>query len=78
MNATINGMDYIYADTLSLDQLLPGDFVEVNDYNENIIVKLKTIEERENDWLLTCWDEFGDSCEFVIESDKKIKLYVFK
>lgn len=71
-------MDYIYADTLDPDQLEIGDWIEIFDGYEYIFVQIKTLKENEKDWTITASDEFGDSNEFTIQNDEKIKLFIFK
>jgi hypothetical protein len=78
---TISIMDYVYADKLSPDQLLEGDLIEFaneddHDYQIVEVISITPVEDFE--WLIEGKDEFGDTVEFIVNDDEKIKLFVLK
>ncbi len=75
MTATINGMDLVYADLLTADQLMEGDLVDI----EGVIVYVVAIEDDAtgDNYTITYRNDYGEEDVFQCAYDDKFKLYVF-
>lgn len=76
-------MDYIYADNLTPDQVMAGDFVEFIDSNESEIGEVLNVQEfelgdKEYSYLITGRNEFHEPLEMIVFDDTLIKLFVFR
>jgi len=75
MPATMLNMELIHADSLSPDQLMEGDLVEIE---EGIVEVISLKSDATGDNYFVEWqNEFGERDEIKINVDKKIKLFVF-
>ena len=75
MPATMLNMELIHADSLSPDQLMEGDLVEIE---EGIVEVISLHSDATGDNYFVKWqNEFGERDEIKISVDEKIKLFVF-
>ena len=72
MTATINGMDYLYVDNLSADQLMENDLVEIG----GEVVEIVEISSTKTGILLTYENEFGEKEIEEFSDDVIFKLFV--
>ena len=76
-------MDYIYADNLTPDQVMAGDFIEFGDSDESEIGEVITVHEfeigeKEYSYLITGRNEFHEPLEMIVFDGTLVKLFVFK
>lgn len=77
MADTLTAMEYIYADILSVDQLMQDDLIEIIDEDGlPSIVEVQDITSMPNNYLLIVKDEFGESFEIELSDDAKVKFYI--
>lgn len=74
MSATITSMEFIFADVLKPDQLMPGDIIKLeNDLLE--VVKINSVSEGIE--IITI-NEFGEQEENLVSDELDIELFVFQ
>ena len=75
MNATMKTMELIHADSLTPDQLMPEDLIEIEDG----IVEVVDIESDAtgDKYFIAYQDEFGEKDVIEFSFDSLIKLFVF-
>lgn len=79
MSATLNAMEYIYADILSADQVMENDLIEfVDEDGVPSVVEVQDIVSLENSYIFIAKDEFGETFEIELSDDAKVKLYVLQ
>jgi hypothetical protein len=79
MSATLNAMEYVYADILTADQLMENDFIEYLDEDGlSTIVQIQNIDSVENGYIVVAKDDFGEMFEIQLADDSRVKLYVFQ
>ena len=78
MSDTLTNMEFVYVDILSPDQLLEGDFIEVNDDDQELIVKVIDILTTKEGYLINATNDFDEINEYFFTDDEKIKLFVLK
>ena len=79
MSATLNAMEYVYADILSADQVMENDLIEfVDEDGVPSIVEVQDIVSLENSYIFIAKDEFGETFEIELADDATVKLYVFQ
>ena len=75
---TLNSMEYVYADILSPDQLMENDLIEYSEDGDASIVTIKDIVTLKNSCLIIAINEFGETIEFELADDAKVKLFVLQ
>jgi hypothetical protein len=79
MTATINDMEYVYADILTADQLMEDDLIEIIDEDGvPSIVEVKEIISLPTNYLLIAIDEFGETMEIELADDARVKLFILQ
>ena len=79
MSATLTNMEYVLADILFVDQVMENDLVEyLDEDNNSSIVEVIDLISLENTYLVIAKNEFGETIEFELADDAKIKLFVLQ
>lgn len=73
MSATITYMQLIHADTLNVDQLMPGDIVKIEDDLLTVVI----VEDTEMGYKITTINEFGEEDSVEVSDESKFDLFVF-
>lgn len=73
MSATIIDMQLIHADTLYVDQLMPGDIVKI----EDDLLTVVNLETTEDGYSVTTINEFGEEDTIEVSDESKFDLFVF-
>lgn len=76
MTATITTMDYVYADILSPDQLMEDDLIEITSEDEEQMVTVKDIISLKEGYIVVGVNEFGETNEYFLNDNQKVKLFV--
>jgi hypothetical protein len=76
MTATIATMDYIYADILSPDQLMEDDLIEITSEDEEQMITVKEIVGLKEGYIIVGVNEFGETNEYFLNDNQKVKLFV--
>jgi len=75
MTATMETMQFVYADLLTPAQLMPGDLINIDD---DIVEVLSVIDDARGDnYTITHRNDFGETDETHCTFEDMFKLYVF-
>lgn len=69
-------MDYVYADILSPDQLMEDDLIEITSEDEEQMVTVKDIISLKEGYIVVGVNEFGETNEYFLNDNQKVKLFV--
>ena len=72
MSDTMMSMEYMLADVLNSDQLMPDDLIKV----DNEIVQVINIDSLKDGYVLTYKNDFGETDIIEIDDYQKFELYV--
>jgi hypothetical protein len=75
MTATMETMQFVYADLLTPAQLMVGDLINIDD---DIVEVLSVIDDATGDnYIVTHRNDFGETYETACTFEDMFKLYVF-
>jgi hypothetical protein len=72
MTDTIIGMDYLYVDNLSADQLMENDLIEINDE----VVQVLELSSTKDGIVITYENEFGEKEIQEFSDDTIFKFFI--
>jgi len=72
MTDTIIGMDYLYVDNLSADQLMEDDLIEINDE----VVQVLELSSTKDGIVITYENEFGEKEIQEFSDDTIFKFFI--
>ena len=72
MSDTMMSMEYMLADVLNSDQLMPDDLIKIDDE----IVQVINIDSLKDGYVLTYKNDFGETDIIEIDDYQKFELYV--
>jgi hypothetical protein len=72
MTDTIIGMDYLYVDNLSADQLMENDLIEINDE----VVQVLELSSTKDGIVITYENEFGEKEIQELSDDTIFKFFI--
>jgi hypothetical protein len=72
MTDTIIGMDYLYVDNLSADQLMENDLIEINDE----VVQVLELSSTKDGIVITYENEFGEKETEEFADDTIFKFFI--
>ena len=67
-------MEYVFADTLSPEQLMEEDAIKFEDE----IVIVKDVVELKEGYLICATNDFGEELEFIVSDNTKLEWYVIQ
>ena len=75
MTATIKTMKFVYADLLTPSQLMPGDYINIEN---NIVEVIDVVDDALGDvYTITYSNDFSERETFDFAFDEQIPMYVF-
>ena len=69
-------MDYIFADYLTPDQLMEGDFIKIQDEYGDQIVEIKNIHAIDEGYLIEAVNDFDEDVDVSALDDTRFAWYV--